>query len=63
MRSLLGDAACLQHIDAVAVHHIGQTVGDQDHCFLSRQAVDGFHDIVLALGIHIGGRLVEHIDG
>ena len=63
MGALLDHPAIAHCIDAVAVHHVCQTVGDQDDRLFSGQTVDGLHDIVLALGIHIGSGLVEEVDG
>ena len=63
MFALLHDAALVQHIDAIAVHHICQTVRDEDDRLLACKAVDGGHDIVLALGIHIGSGLVKQVNG
>ena len=61
--SLLGDAAAVHDVDAVAVHHIGQAVGDEDDRFLPRQLADGRHDVVFTLGVHVGGGFVEEVDG
>ena len=63
MGALPGNAALIQHIDAVAVHHIGQTVGDEDDRFLSGKAADGLHDVVFALGVYVGSGFVKEIDG
>ena len=63
MGALLDHTAIAHCIDAVAVHHVCQTVGDQDDRLFPGKTVDGPHDVVLALGIHVGGSLVEEVDG
>ena len=38
-------------------------MGDQNHRLFSRQTPDGRHDVVFALGVHIGGSFIEEVDG
>lgn len=62
MCAALGNVSALQHIDAVAVRHVGQPVGDEDHRLGPRQPVDLGHDVVFALHVDVGGGLVEDVE-
>ena len=57
----LRHGAMLQDVDLLGVHHIGQPVGDEQHCLFPCQLPDDGHDVVLALHVDVGGGLVEKV--
>ena len=63
MAALFDDPALLHDVNAVAVHNVGEAVGDQDDGLFAGQAVDGLQDVVFTLRIHVGSGLVEEVDG
>jgi hypothetical protein len=59
MRSLLNDLAILNHIDTVNFPDGGQAVSNDDGRPAFHQAVQGFLDDALALGVEAAGGFVE----
>ena len=60
-RARLGHAPVGHHVDAVGLGHGGQPVGDHDDGLLARKLADDLHDGALALRVHVGRGLVEHV--
>src|SRR6267143_957488 len=63
VRSLLGDAAGLEHDQAVHARERGQAVSDRDHRFAFHQTEELLLDGELDLAVERRGRFVEHEDG
>ena len=59
----LGDAAVVDHDDAVGVAHGREAVGDDEGGASVHQVGEGLLDEVLALRVEGGGGLVEDEDG
>ena len=63
MTAPFGNFPAVQHINLVRLHHIDQTMGNQDHRLGFCQPADFRHNVVFALHIDVGGGFVKEIDG
>ena len=62
MRAFFRNGACVQHIDAVRLRYIRQTMRDQNDGSGLRQLMNQCHYLILALHIDVGCSLVEEIN-
>ena len=58
MRAAIDDAAALHHQDLVAIADRAEAVGDDDAG--AAGAADAVHDMLLGLGVHRAGRLIQN---
>ena len=63
MGSLFHDAALFHHYDVVCPSQRRKAVRDNDHGLLDGKALDAGQDVAFAVGVHVGGGLVEQVDG
>ena len=59
MGALLDDLSVIDHQDLVRVFHGLQPVSDHDNCFLRCQCLNGLHQLIFILRIHIGSGLIQ----